>query len=187
MECSKARGRNANKVVLYEDAAKKQLQEFISALRGCDIMATAICSLGANLENVESQQLHHLLTPGIICFLCLYLLICIISIVLQWCKHVHYSLFSKILLSHFLFCAGKGLSNVNSVLKHFKDGFDWVEANSSGRIIPREGVDNEYDSACGKVKEIESHFTMYLKEQRKLLGDKSVRMSKRRFGNIWSF
>nr|XP_011465355.1 PREDICTED: DNA mismatch repair protein MSH6 [Fragaria vesca subsp. vesca] len=129
---SKARGRNANKVVLYEDAAKKQLQEFISALRGCDLMATAICSLGANLENVESQQLHHLLTPG------------------------------------------KGLSNVNSVLKHFKDGFDWVEANSSGRIIPREGVDNEYDSACGKVKEIESHFMMYLKEQRKLLGDKSI-------------
>nr|POE98733.1 dna mismatch repair protein msh6 [Quercus suber] len=38
-------GRNANKVVLYEDAAKKQLQEFISVLRAWLV-------------------LHHLLTPG---------------------------------------------------------------------------------------------------------------------------
>lgn len=29
MECSKASGRNANRVILYEDAAKKQLQELI--------------------------------------------------------------------------------------------------------------------------------------------------------------
>lgn len=129
---SKASGRNANKVVLYEDAAKKQLQEFISALRGCELMAQTSCSLGVILENVESQQLHYLLTPG------------------------------------------KGLPNVNSVLKHFKDGFDWAEANNSGRIIPHEGVDTEYDSACGKVKEIESHLTKYLQEQRKLLGDKSI-------------
>ncbi|KAK9930745.1 hypothetical protein M0R45_027772 [Rubus argutus] len=129
---SKASGRNANKVVLYEDAAKKQLQEFISALRGCELMAQTSCSLGVILENVESQRLHYLLTPG------------------------------------------KGLPNVNSVLKHFKDGFDWAEANNSGRIIPHEGVDTEYDSACGKVKEIESHLTKYLQEQRKLLGDKSI-------------
>lgn len=83
--------------------------------------------------------------------------------------------------------AGKGLPNVNSVLKHFKDGFDWVEANSSGRIIPHEGVDTEYDAACGKVKEIESHLTKYLEEQRQLLGDKSVRTSRKQFGNIWCF
>jgi len=28
-------GRNVDRVVLYEDAAKKQLQEFIAALHGC--------------------------------------------------------------------------------------------------------------------------------------------------------
>lgn len=65
-ECSKACGRNANKVVLYEDAAKKQLQEFISALHGCELMVQICCSLGVILEHVESRQLHHLLTPGII-------------------------------------------------------------------------------------------------------------------------
>ncbi|KAG8663592.1 hypothetical protein MANES_01G227200v8 [Manihot esculenta] len=129
---SEASGRNANKVILYEDAAKKQLQEFITALRGCELMAQACSSLCAILENAESRQLHHLLTPG------------------------------------------EGLPNVHSILKHFKEAFDWVEANNSGRIIPHEGVDVEYDSACKKVREIESSLTKHLKEQRKLLGETSI-------------
>lgn len=62
--CSEACGRNANKVILYEDAAKKQLQEFISVLRGCELLVDAFSSLGVILENVESRQLVHLLTPG---------------------------------------------------------------------------------------------------------------------------
>lgn len=74
-----------------------------------------------------------------------------------------------------LFISGEGLPDLHSVLSHFKDAFDWVEANSSGRIIPREGVDVEYDSACEKIKEIQSSLTKHLKEQRKLLGDTSVR------------
>lgn len=61
-------------------------------------------------------------------------------------------------------------------LNHFEDAFDWVEANNSGRIIPHEGVDVEYDSACKAVKEIESNLLKHLKEQRKLLGDTSVRL-----------
>ncbi|XVF72730.1 hypothetical protein PTKIN_Ptkin12aG0143800 [Pterospermum kingtungense] len=129
---SEANGRNANKVIFYEDASKKQLQEFISALRGCELMDQACSSLGVILENVQSIQLHHLLT------------------------------------------AGKGLPNIHSILKHFKDAFDWVDANNSGRIIPHEGVDLEYDSACERVKEIESSLTKHLKEQRKLLGDSSI-------------
>ncbi|EXB28598.1 DNA mismatch repair protein Msh6-1 [Morus notabilis] len=129
---SEANGRNASKVVLYEDAAKKQLQEFTSALHGCELMAQACSSLGAILENVDCRQLRHLLTPG------------------------------------------SGFPDINPVLTHFKDAFDWVEANSSGRIIPREGADFEYDSACKRVKEIETSLTKYLKEQRKLLGDTSI-------------
>lgn len=129
---SEANGRNANKVVLYEDAAKKQLQEFISALRGCELVAQACSSLAVILENVESGRLHHLLTPG------------------------------------------KGLPDILPILKHFKSAFDWVEANNSGRIIPHDGVDVEYDSACEKVKEVESSLARHLKEQQKLLGDKSI-------------
>ena len=74
-----------------------------------------------------------------------------------------------------LFNSGEGLPDLHSVLSHFKDAFDWVEANSSGRVIPREGVDVEYDSACEKIKEIQSSLTKHLKEQRKLLADTSVR------------
>lgn len=66
IEHSEANGRNSHKVVLYEDASKKQLQEFISALRGCELMAQACSSLGVILENTESGQLHHILTPGMI-------------------------------------------------------------------------------------------------------------------------
>jgi DNA mismatch repair protein MSH6 len=71
--------------------------------------------------------------------------------------------------------AGNGLPDIHSVINHFKGAFDWVEANNSGRIIPHEGVDAEYDSACKKVKEVELSLTKHLKEQRKLLGDSSVR------------
>ncbi|KAF7818144.1 DNA mismatch repair protein MSH6 [Senna tora] len=129
---SKASGRNAYKVVLYEDAAKKQLQEFISALRGCELMAKACASLGTILNDVDSKQLHRLLTPG------------------------------------------EDLPDVCMLLTHFKDAFDWVEANNSGRIIPHESVDIEYDSACKTVKEIEYRLSKHLKEQRKLLGDSSI-------------
>ncbi|XVF22105.1 hypothetical protein REPUB_Repub12eG0145200 [Reevesia pubescens] len=129
---SEANGRNANKVILYEDAAKKQLQEFISALHGCELMVQACSSLGVILENVESTLLQHLLI------------------------------------------AAKGFPNICSILNHFKDAFDWVDANNSGRIIPHEGVDLEYDSECERVKEIELILTKHLKEQRKLLGDSSV-------------
>ncbi|KAK4765995.1 hypothetical protein SAY87_007637 [Trapa incisa] len=130
--CSEACGRNAKKVILYEDASKKLLLEFISALRGCEVLAQACSSFSATLENVESARLHYLLTPD------------------------------------------RGLPDVGSVLRHFKGAFDWVEASNSGRIIPHEGVDLEYDSACNVIKGIESNFTQHLKEQRKLLGDSTI-------------
>ncbi|XP_057782207.1 DNA mismatch repair protein MSH6 [Salvia miltiorrhiza] len=129
---SEASGRNANKVVLYEDAAKKKLQEFISVLRGCELMTNACSALGAILENVESRLLRHLLIPG------------------------------------------SGIPDVNSILRHFKDAFDWEEAYQSGRIIPREGADVSYDAACQVVKDIKSSLGKHLKEQRKLLGDPSI-------------
>ena len=157
------------------------------------------------MENVESAQLYHLLTLGIVFFLHLYLyyfkryrlLFAFILVLFQkilllilylairkfsCLKHRFWyaraSFFVKeILASYCSLFTGKGLPDVNSVIKHFKDAFDWVEANNSGRIIPHEGVDIEYDSACEKVKEIESHLTKHLQEQRKLLGDKSVRTS----------
>ncbi|KAK9747622.1 hypothetical protein RND81_02G003800 [Saponaria officinalis] len=130
---SEANGRNGNKIILYEDASKKQLQEFISVLRGCEIIALACSSLGSILDNTESGLLHHLLVPG------------------------------------------KGLPDLSSTLKQFRDAFDWVEANSSGRIIPHKGVDIEYDNACKTIGEIESNLEKHIVEQRKAFGDKSIK------------
>ncbi|GJX79340.1 DNA mismatch repair protein MSH6 [Tanacetum coccineum] len=62
--CSEANGRNASKVVLYEDASKKQLQEFILVLSGFELIINACSSLGVILEYTDSSLLHRLLTPG---------------------------------------------------------------------------------------------------------------------------
>ncbi|KAH9623043.1 hypothetical protein KSS87_003545 [Heliosperma pusillum] len=130
---SEANGRNANKIILYEDAAKRQLQEFISALRGCEIMTLACSSLGSILDFTDSELLHCLLVPG------------------------------------------KELPDVSSTLQQFREAFDWVEANSSGRIIPHEGVDAEYDTASKMIEEIESNLEKHIIEQRKVIGDKSIK------------
>lgn len=61
-------------MVLYEDVAKKQLQEFISTLRGCETMVEACTSLRASLEHDKSRRLRHLLTPGIINTLLIHIL-----------------------------------------------------------------------------------------------------------------
>uniref|UniRef100_A0A0E0ES22 DNA mismatch repair protein n=1 Tax=Oryza meridionalis TaxID=40149 RepID=A0A0E0ES22_9ORYZ len=69
----------------------------------------------------------------------------------------------------------KGLPHVSSILDHFRDAFDWSEADRNGRIIPHEGCDPQYDAACIAIEEIESSLQKYLKEQRKLLSDSSVK------------
>uniref|UniRef100_A0A1J3DKR0 DNA mismatch repair protein n=1 Tax=Noccaea caerulescens TaxID=107243 RepID=A0A1J3DKR0_NOCCA len=127
-----ASGRNGDKVVLYEDVAKKKLQEFISTLRGCETMVDACSSLRVILKHDKSRRLLRLLTPG------------------------------------------QSLPNISSSIKYFKDAFDWVEAHNSGRVVPHEGADEEYDFTCKAVKELESSLTKHLKEQRKLLGDASI-------------
>lgn len=128
-----ANGRNANKVILYEDASKKHLQEFITALRGCESMTQACSSLSVILEAIDSSLLNWLLTPG------------------------------------------KGLPEVHPILKHFKDAFDWLEADLTGRIIPHEGVDIEYDLACKTVDDIKISLEKHLREQQKVLGDRSIK------------
>lgn len=69
---------------------------------------------------------------------------------------------------------GARIQEFNSTLRYFKDAFDWEEAYESGRVIPREGADVEYDAACQKVKDIESNLQKHLQEQQSELGDTSV-------------
>ncbi|CAM6117172.1 unnamed protein product [Calypogeia fissa] len=62
---SGACGRNADNVVLYEDAAKKQLQEFTGALRGCRALLRAMKSFEGCLSKLTSNRLRELVTPGL--------------------------------------------------------------------------------------------------------------------------
>lgn len=60
-----------------------------------------------------------------------------------------------------------------SVIEHFETAFDWSEAEKSGRIVPREGVDEAFDAATATVTEVEGKLTAYLEEQRKHFGNSS--------------
>lgn len=125
-------GRNASAIILYEDAARKKLLEFLGVLRGCQLMVQACFSLASLLASTESSLIHYLLTIG------------------------------------------KGLPDVSKMLKLFKDAFDWSEAEQSGRIIPHEGCDTDYDAVCKTISEVESGLMKHLKDQHKLLGNSSI-------------
>nr|GEV31394.1 DNA mismatch repair protein MSH6 [Tanacetum cinerariifolium] len=99
-----ANGRNLSKVVLYEVASKKQLQEFILVLSGCEAIINACSSLGKDLQGVDA------------------------------------------------------------VCRDFKNAYDWAEAKNSGRIIPRDGVDEIYDTACGVINYVTIGKDSYLLE-----------------------
>lgn len=71
--------------------------------------------------------------------------------------------------------AGK-ISEVNLVLRHFEEAFDQSEAELSGCIVPREGVDPEYDFACKSLTQIEVSLEQHLEEQRNILRNATVRI-----------
>lgn len=52
-------------------------------------------------------------------------------------------------------------------LRFFKEAFNQAEAEKEGRILPGEGVDQEYDNTLKMIKEIEKELKDYLKEQEK--------------------
>ncbi|XP_059051642.1 probable DNA mismatch repair protein Msh6 isoform X2 [Achroia grisella] len=52
-------------------------------------------------------------------------------------------------------------------LKFFKEAFNQTEAEKEGRIVPGEGVDQEYDSTLRLINEIGEELEDYLKDQEK--------------------
>ncbi|KAL0818930.1 hypothetical protein ABMA28_008233 [Loxostege sticticalis] len=52
-------------------------------------------------------------------------------------------------------------------LKFFKEAFNQQEAEKEGRILPGEGVDQEYDSTLQLISDIEKELKQYLSEQEK--------------------
>lgn len=62
--CSGSNGRNAAKVVMYEDVGKKQVLQFTSVLRGCRSMLQAVQNFDSCLSELSSTRLRDLLTFG---------------------------------------------------------------------------------------------------------------------------
>ncbi|TMS36353.1 hypothetical protein L596_003539 [Steinernema carpocapsae] len=66
-------------------------------------------------------------------------------------------------------CVGDGLVDISADLQHFQDSFNQEEALKEGIIVPRKGMDAEYDSACQKVADCIADLEKYLREQQKQL------------------
>ncbi|KAG9509879.1 DNA mismatch repair protein Msh6, partial [Fragariocoptes setiger] len=58
---------------------------------------------------------------------------------------------------------------MESTLKFFDEAFDHRQAKEMGKIIPAPGVDDEYDVADSKIREIEHNLDEYLEKQRRIL------------------
>lgn len=59
--------------------------------------------------------------------------------------------------------------DLTAKLEFFRHSFDQKAAQKSGVIIPQDGVDPEYDSACADIVQVEAEFEEYLSEQRSAL------------------
>ncbi|XP_012286624.1 probable DNA mismatch repair protein Msh6 [Orussus abietinus] len=62
--------------------------------------------------------------------------------------------------------------NLRKTLDYFKTAFDHEEAKKEGCIVPKEGVDSEYDSVLQELAEIKSDLNDYLAKQRRHFGVK---------------
>lgn len=65
------------------------------------------------------------------------------------------------------------MPDIKSVIDHFETAFDWPEAENSGRIVPREGVDSHFDAASAVISDVEGKLDAYLEEQRVHFGNSS--------------
>ena len=63
------------------------------------------------------------------------------------------------------------MPDMKAVIEHFETAFDWPEAENSGRILPREGVDSDFDAASAVISEVEGKLDAYLEEQRAHFGN----------------
>ena len=57
-------------------------------------------------------------------------------------------------------------------INFFENAFDHAKARKDGVIIPKKGVNEEYDKAVGGVEMIKQELEEYLQRQRKRLGCK---------------
>lgn len=78
---------------------------------------------------------------------------------------------------------GGEFPDMNQVLEFFRDAFDHEQAAKEGKIIPRPGVDRQYDQALERISDIHRESEKYLTEQKTFFGAKVayVGSDKKRF------
>lgn len=62
--------------------------------------------------------------------------------------------------------------HLRETLDYFKTAFDHEEAKKQGCIVPKKGVDDEYDSVLSQLEEIKHDLDVYLQKQRQHFGVK---------------
>ncbi|XP_058798739.1 probable DNA mismatch repair protein Msh6 [Phymastichus coffea] len=60
--------------------------------------------------------------------------------------------------------------DLQETLDHFKNAFDHEEAKKEGFIVPKHGVDKDYDAVLIEFEEIKKELNAYLDKQRKYFG-----------------
>ena len=69
----------------------------------------------------------------------------------------------------------KEFPDIQSVLKFFKGAFNHSEAAQSGKIIPKSGVDEEFDQVVKDKEELANDLDAYLRAQRKKFGTSEIK------------
>ena len=77
------------------------------------------------------------------------------------------SIFQRALLDQF--------PQIGPTLEFFKDAFNNSEAAKTGKIIPKKGVDSDFDQAAQEKKELEADLEQYLREQKKYFGSSDIK------------
>ncbi len=65
---------------------------------------------------------------------------------------------------------GGKFPNLEEQLDSYETSFDRLKAKEEGVIIPRHGMNKDYDSSSGEVTSLTNQLEQYLKEQRGKLG-----------------
>ena len=140
---SGGRGRDASHVVLYEDAARAKLNDFLAALEGVRAVRDAAKVFASNQEVCKQSNVIRS--------------VCVVG--------------DDAATHEDVFTATGGVAIPDlSVLDEMEHAFDWNAAKTSGRIEPARGVDADLDAAEDKLAAADSELASWLEEARKQLG-----------------
>ncbi len=67
------------------------------------------------------------------------------------------------------------LAELSERLTFFKKAFNRKQAEETGKIIPKEGVDDDYDRVCEDKRQLENDLEKYLNEQKRHFGSRDVK------------